>query len=33
MSAVQAAMSISVKLEGLDREQNKNVLAYLTIEQ
>ena len=26
-------MSISVKLEGLDREQKKNVRAYLTIEQ
>jgi len=33
MSVVQAAMSISVKLEGLDREQKKNVRAYLTIEQ
>jgi translocation and assembly module TamA len=33
MSIVQAAMSVSVKLEGLDREQTKNVRAYLTIEQ
>ena len=31
--AVQAAPSVTVKLDGLDREQKKNVLAYLTIEQ
>jgi len=31
--AVQAAMSVSVKLDGLDREHKKNVSAYLTIEQ
>ena len=31
--AVQAAPSVSVKLDGLDREQEKNVRAYLTIEQ
>ncbi|MEN8205816.1 MAG: autotransporter assembly complex family protein [Pseudomonadota bacterium] len=33
ISAVQAAMSVSVKLDGLNREQKKNVRAYLTIEQ
>jgi translocation and assembly module TamA len=33
MSAVQAALSVSVDLNGLDREQKKNVRAYLTIEQ
>ena len=33
MTAVQAAVSIDVKLDGLDREQKKNVLAFLTIEQ
>ena len=33
MSAVQAALSVSVDLDGLDREQKKNVRAYLTIEQ
>jgi translocation and assembly module TamA len=30
---LQAAPTISVKLEGLDREQAKNVRAFLTIEQ
>jgi len=33
MTAVQAAVSIDVKLDGLDREQKRNVLAFLTIEQ
>ncbi|MGB5177366.1 MAG: autotransporter assembly complex family protein [Gammaproteobacteria bacterium] len=33
LAAVQAAPSVTVKLDGLDREQQKNVLAYLTIEQ
>ncbi len=33
MTAVQAAVSIDVKLDGLDREQRRNVLAFLTIEQ
>jgi translocation and assembly module TamA len=33
MTAVQAAVSIDVKLDGLNREQKKNVLAFLTIEQ
>ncbi|MGB5425754.1 MAG: POTRA domain-containing protein [Gammaproteobacteria bacterium] len=33
MTTVQAAVSIDVKLDGLDREQKKNVLAFLTIEQ
>lgn len=33
ISAAQAATSVSVTLDGLDREQKKNVLAYLTIEQ
>ena len=33
MSAVHAAMSVSVKLDGLDRTQKKNVSAFLTIEQ
>jgi translocation and assembly module TamA len=33
VTAALAAPSVSVKLDGLDREQKKNVLAYLTIEQ
>jgi translocation and assembly module TamA len=33
MMVVQAAPSVNVKLEGLDREQEKNVRAYLTIVQ
>jgi len=33
MTAVQAVVSIDVKLDGLDREQKRNVLAFLTIEQ
>ncbi|MGB5717486.1 MAG: autotransporter assembly complex family protein [Gammaproteobacteria bacterium] len=33
MTAVQAAVSIDVKLDGLDRAQRRNVLAFLTIEQ
>ena len=33
MTAVQAAVSIDVKLDGLNREQRRNVLAFLTIEQ
>ena len=33
MTAVQAAVSIDVKLDGLNREQKRNVLAFLTIEQ
>ena len=33
MPVVQAALSVSVDLDGLNREQTKNVRAYLTIEQ
>ena len=33
MTAVQAVVSIDFKLDGLDREQKRNVLAFLTIEQ
>ena len=33
MTAVEAAVSIDVKLDGLNREQRRNVLAFLTIEQ
>ena len=33
MTAVQAAVTIDIKLEGLNREQRRNVLAFLTIEQ
>ena len=33
MTAAHAAVSIDVKLDGLNREQKRNVLAFLTIEQ